>query len=116
MKNQFPYKAIVASVNMVDMPPPEIFSAVLLALANFVRSIEIDNGHDEIAGAFKERMLVFETFGDRDISSAMEPLFKHLAAEKERCALEIAAHLQKRDGKKEGKRRSSFDASKIRQG
>lgn len=107
-------KAIVVAVNKVDMPSLEVFKAVLLHLAGLTESMPINFDHDVIKKAFGKAMLVLLTAEIKGISRDLEPLFRHIAAEKERCALEIAKHLQERDGKKEGKRRTSFNVSDIR--
>jgi len=105
------HEAIVDEVNKIDTPSLTVFKAVLLALAELTKSCRIPANHDAIAKAFRERMEVLLTYDFRNFRGEMDPLFNHIDSEKERCALEIATHLQKRDGKK---RRSSFDASTLR--
>lgn len=106
-------KAIATAVYKVDMPSLEVFKAVLLSLAGLTESMMINSNHDTIEKAFRRGMKTLSASGVQSISRDLEPLFRHIAAEKERCALEIAKHLQERDGKKEGKRRTVVNVSEF---
>ena len=115
MKGHKPFYVAIADevIGIEIFASVRIAASVLLALAKLAESCTISSNHDAIAEAFRQKMETISKCGFPDITERLKPLFNHIAAEKERCALEIAKHLRERDGKKEGKRRSSFDADKL---